>query len=105
MLDNVTKADDAAKAGDKIVMKNIYYVHKKTNSYRRLVYVYQNVTGGYYRAVEISPEYVTIANNKATYSINYFSKSDSADTLEKATKNNWYLSDTYSKYYDATKVM
>ena len=105
MLDQIHEADSDVGASDKVEIKNIYYVEKPSDNYRRLVFVYQDVTKGFYRATEISPEYVEIKNGKAEYSIDYYARSDTADTLEQAKQNNFYLCDTYSKYYEITTVL
>ena len=73
--------------------------------FRRLVFVYENVTGKYFRSVQISPEYVTDEKGKMVYNSTYLSFDDTGKTLAEATENSWYLSKTYTKYYYITTIM
>ncbi len=104
LLENVIEEDDEAKKGDKIEVKNIYYVHDTDSSYRRIVFIYENTTSKYFRALETDPEDLTLNNGKLNVDFVYFSDSDYASTLADATENNWYLSKTYSEYYNNTKL-
>lgn len=104
LTDNVYDEDDKAAKGDKIEVKSIYYVHDKDSSYRRIVFVYENTSKKYFRAMETDPENFKVSGNKAEPDFVYLSPSEAASTLEEATKNNWYLSDTYSDLYDSTKL-
>lgn len=105
ILAHVAKEDDKAKASDKIEVKAIYYCHSKDSSFRRIVFIYENTTGKYFRALESAPEYMSVKNGKIETTSNYFSASNPGSTLAEATENNWYLSETYSKYYNNTKVL
>ena len=104
-LANLEKQDSKITKGDKITVKNIYYCDKPTSDYRRIVFIYQDETAKFFRAVEINPEYLSVENGKVVSSSDYFSKSKEADTLEKAVENCWYLSKNYSKFYTNTKIL
>lgn len=104
ILENVEKQDSKVSKGDKVTVKNIYYVDKKTSDYKRVVFIYQDETAKFFRAIEVNPESLSVDNGKVVTSSSYFSKSKEADTLEKATENNWYLSKTYSQFYNNTKI-
>lgn len=105
LMEYVYENDSKAKQGDKIDIKNIYYCHSTDSSYRRIVFIYENTTGKYFRALETAPEYLTVKNGKLDASMAYFSESDPGKTLAEATENNWYLSETYRKFYDITKIL
>ena len=104
-LANLEKQDSKITAGDKVTVKNIYYCDKPTSDYRRIVFIYQDETAKFFRAVEINPEYLSVENGKVVSSSDYFSKSREADTLEQAVENCWYLSKNYSKFYTNTKIL
>ena len=106
MQSRIAERDESAASGDKIEIKNIYYARSNTNTdFRRLVFVYENVTGKYFRSVQISPEYVTDEKGKMIYNSTYLSFDDTGKTLAEATENSWYLSKTYTKYYYITTIM
>ena len=106
MQSRIAERDESAASGDKIEIKNIYYARSNTNTdFRRLVFVYENVTGKYFRSVQISPEYVTDEKGKMVYNSTYLSFDDTGKTLAEATENSWYLSKTYTKYYYITTIM
>ncbi len=102
---NIEKQDSKVTKGDKITVKNIYYCDKPTSDYRRVVFIYQDETAKFFRAIEINPEYLSVENGKVVSSSDYFSKSKEADTLEQAVENCWYLSKAYSQFYTNTKIL
>ena len=104
LTENVYDEDDKATKGDKIDVKSIYYVHDKDSSYRRIVFVYENTSAKYFRALETDPEDLTLNGSKLETDFVYFSESDPASTLEAATENNWYLSKTYKDFYNITQL-
>lgn len=105
LLENVEKQDSKITKGDKVTVKNIYYCDKPTSDYRRIVFIYQDETAKFFRAIEINPEYLSVDNGKVVSSSDYFSKSNEADTLEQAVENCWYLSKNYSQFYTNTKIL
>ena len=104
ILPHITEQDDRAKSGDDISVKSIYYVDKKNDIYQRLVFVYYNETGKYYRTIQISPEYITSDGGSFEYNSSYYYLSDPADTQEKAEKNNTYLN-LSTKNYDIITIL
>ena len=47
---------------------------------------------------------MSVNGSEVEYSITYFSPSDSSTTLDGAVENCFYLSKTYSKYYEITDL-
>lgn len=103
-LKNVISEDYQAKNGDQIEAKAMYYCHSKDTRYRRIVFIYENKTGKYFKAIEALPESMSVVNGKIENENMYFSPSEAGKTLEEATENNWYLSSTYKSLYNNTKI-
>ena len=104
MLKKLPQNDKSITPGDELEINNIYYVEKSDEDYKRLVFIVHDITAGYYHATEISPEYVTVNNGVADYSIPYYSNSDDAKTPEQAKQNNFYLNEKYSSNYEITTI-
>ena len=103
--EEVFNSDSSASTGDSIELKNIYFCSKKDSDYSYLVFVYYNATQKYYQTAEVNTEYVYMKDNKFVNEYGSLSTNSSDKTLAGAVENCWYLSKSYSKYYNNTQIL
>ena len=103
-FENILSYDDEAEESQTVKSLGIYYVNKKTASFKLIYYVYQNVSGNYYRMVSAFPEDLYISNGKVVADSNAFDADDTGSTLDEAIKNSYFLDSENSQFYEVTQV-
>ena len=104
-LSNVEHNDNEARYGERIELRNIYYVESKSNSYTIYIcFLYRNASSDYYRVMYAPAQQFSVKNGKLEYSSTYMSTSSSAKTLSDAIDNCWMLSGTFRNQYSKTII-
>ena len=103
-FDNILSYDDQAEDGQSVKSLGIYYVDKKTDYFKLIYYVYQNVSGSYYRAVSVYPEDLSVKDGKIVASQDSFDADEPGSTLNEALTNSYFLDSSNSDIYQVTQV-
>ena len=103
-FDHILDYDDKAKEDQSVRSLGIYYVDKKSSYFRLIYYVYQNVSGNYYRTVSVYPEYLSAGSGTVTASYDSFDADDAGSTLDEAIENSYFLDSSNSGIYEVTQV-
>ena len=103
-FDNILSYDDQAEDGQSVKSLGIYYVDKKTDYFKLIYYVYQNVSGSYYRTVSVYPEDLSVKDGKIVASQDSFDADEPGSTLDEALENSYFLDSANSSIYEVTQV-
>lgn len=104
-LSNVEHNDNEARYGERIELRNIYYVESNSNpDITYICFVYRNASADYYRVMYAPAQQFTVKDGKLEYNLTYMSTVRSAKSIMEATDNCWLLSDTFRNQYSKTTI-
>ena len=104
MVEKLKDWEDNAKKGDNFEVAGIYYSYRESTNYRRMVFICHNTAGGYYKTVQISPEYLKKEGSKVVYDSTYNVQGDNFPTAEKAKESHSLIKST-AMNLEMTKIL
>ena len=103
--DRVALVDSEASITDEISLKEIDYCRSSDGEYAGIIFIYQNITGGYYKSLEVRSETIQTENGEILNPGEVaFHENKSGKTLAEATENCWPLSSSFKSFYQSTKL-